>query len=118
MELEDLPDEMQDAFEGLKHGSSTIQSDIEDALENAKSLEEFESTVELRMQELIDEAKGTASVFSTKPMLSVLIIKLDDILTSEILEKLEDEIKVLLGSKGIRAVIENDGTGNTTVVRG
>jgi hypothetical protein len=64
MRFEDLPGPMQDAFESLKHGSATIESDIQDALESADSLEDFCSRAETALNILIEEAVGMRIAFS------------------------------------------------------
>ena len=64
MKFEDLPGPMQDAFESLKHGSATIEADIQDALESADSLEDFCSRAETALNSLIEEAVGMRAAFS------------------------------------------------------
>ncbi len=63
MRFEDLPGPMQDAFESLKHGSATIEADIQDALESAGSLDDFSRRVETSMNDLIQEALGAKVAF-------------------------------------------------------
>jgi hypothetical protein len=67
MELEELPEEMQEAIKALEHGSNTIECDITDALEDAKNLSEFKETVLTRMKDLIGEVQGTIADFCGGP---------------------------------------------------
>src|SRR5659263_216401 len=63
MEFSDLPADMQDAFERLKHGSSTIETYMHVALEASVDLAGFSERVEILMDSLVQEAIGTKSVF-------------------------------------------------------
>ncbi len=63
MEFGDLPADMQDAFERLKHGSSTIETDIHVALEASVDLAGFSERVEILMDSLAQEALCTKSLF-------------------------------------------------------
>ncbi len=65
MNLEDLPPGMRKAVEMLKHGSSTIQSDIEDALDEAEDIGHFRTMVYAKMQALIGEAQNMVLVLGT-----------------------------------------------------
>lgn len=58
MDLEDLPEELQEMVEGLKHGSNTIECDVIDALENAETLIEFKENALNSINDLISEAEG------------------------------------------------------------
>ena len=60
---EDLPIEMQDALEHLGRGSSTIETNIHVALEDANDFEDFRQRAGVLMDSLIQEAKRTKSVF-------------------------------------------------------
>jgi hypothetical protein len=60
---EDLPIEMQDALEHLGRGSSTIETNIHVALEDANDFEDFRQRARVLMDSLIQEAKRTKSVF-------------------------------------------------------
>ena len=64
MDYEDLPKEMKEAYDGLKHQSSTIECEIQDALEDAKNLEEFKESVVDRMRALHDEVEYIANLFA------------------------------------------------------
>ena len=63
MELEELPEEMQEEIVALKHGSNTIECDVTDALEQAENISEFKETVRTRMKDLIGEAQGIITDF-------------------------------------------------------
>ena len=60
---EDLPIEMQDALEHLGRGSSTIETNIHVALEDANDFEDFRERAGVLMDSLIQEAKRTKSAF-------------------------------------------------------
>ena len=60
---EDLPDDMQDALEHLGRGSSTIETNIHVALEDANDFEDFRERAGVLMDSLIQEAYRTKSVF-------------------------------------------------------
>jgi hypothetical protein len=60
---EDLPIEMQDALEHLGRGSSTIETNIHVALEDANDFEDFRQRAGVLMDSLIQEVKRTKSVF-------------------------------------------------------
>ena len=63
MELGDLPADMRDAFEHLKHGSSTIETNVHVALDTSADLDGFIKCVEILMDSLVKEAIGTKDVF-------------------------------------------------------
>lgn len=65
MELDQLPEDMQDQIDLLKHGSSTVQMDILDALDSAKDIGEFKSLVDARMHDLIGEAQSALEALGT-----------------------------------------------------
>ncbi len=58
MNIEDLPQEMREMVEALKHGSSTIECDVNDALENAEDLDDFKA----RVSNVMNDLKGEAQV--------------------------------------------------------
>lgn len=65
MELDQLPEDMQDQIDLLKHGSSTVQMDILDALDSAKDIGEFKSLVDAHMHDLIGEAQSALEALGT-----------------------------------------------------
>lgn len=58
MEIEDLPEDLREMVEGLRHGSNTIECDVKDALENAENLDDFKENVSNAMHDLVGEIKG------------------------------------------------------------
>jgi hypothetical protein len=60
---EDLPIEMQYALEHLGRGSSTIETNIHVALDDANDFEDFRQRAGILMDSLIQEANRTKSVF-------------------------------------------------------
>ncbi len=67
MEIEELPEEMQEEIVALKHGSYTIECDVNDALEQAENISEFKETVRTRMKDLIGEALDSIANFCADP---------------------------------------------------
>ncbi len=65
MKFEELPEDMQEQIDALKHGALTIQSDVLDALESTESLEEFQLQVDNCMDEIISEAQGVRETLGT-----------------------------------------------------
>jgi len=57
MEIEDLPEDLREMVKALKHGSNTIECDVNDALENAGDLDEFKANVSNAMHDLVGEIK-------------------------------------------------------------
>ncbi len=92
MRFEDLPGPMQDAFECLKHGSATIEADIQDALESADSLEDFCSRAETALNSLIEEAVGMRVAFSrcTEPVVLDAVKFLEWVNTRQMIASFED----------------------------
>lgn len=58
MELEELPEHIREMVEALKHGSNTIECDVQDALDNAENLDDFMARVSNAMNDLIGEAEA------------------------------------------------------------
>ena len=56
MKYEDLSPKMQELLEGLKHASSTVDSDIRDALEGTENMEAFVENAVNSMESLAQEA--------------------------------------------------------------
>lgn len=65
MDFEELSEDLQEEVRALKHGSATIESDVECALESAESMEEFRLQVSDCMDELISEAQGVRMTLGT-----------------------------------------------------
>lgn len=117
MKLNELPEEMQEGVNALKHGSYTIECEVKEALDESENVEDFGEAVRSKMTVEIAEACGAITHFSGKPE-SFLIVNLKTPLTPEIMERLEDSLKGFLNSMSIKAVIESTLTGNTTVAEG
>ncbi len=66
MELEELPEAMQEAFKSLRFNSASIEYDVKDALEEAENLEAFQERVSDAMDSLIAEAQGVKTVLCGK----------------------------------------------------
>ncbi len=62
MKIVDLPEEMREMVEGLKHGSATIENDVRDALEIASDLEDFRERVSCEIDSLISEAQEVRGI--------------------------------------------------------
>jgi len=56
MKIEELDQDLQEQIRLLKHGSSTIEQDVLDALESADTLDNFKYNAKLALTTLIDEA--------------------------------------------------------------
>ncbi len=65
MEYEDLPEDVKQYIRDLKHGSYTIESDVEEALSEASDLSEFRLLVTNYMDELISEALKVRKLLGT-----------------------------------------------------
>jgi len=63
MDYKDLPKDMQEAYNGLKDTFLSIQCEVEDALDESKTLEQFRERVAERMNEIEVAAKDTATAF-------------------------------------------------------
>jgi len=57
MKIEDLPGEIQDSIANLKHGSLSIEADINEAVEQADNPKEFKDIVDDLMDRIIEEAR-------------------------------------------------------------
>jgi hypothetical protein len=66
MNFKDLPEDLQEQIDMLKHGALTIQADVWDALESTESIEEFRLQVDNCMDELISEAQGVRMTLGTQ----------------------------------------------------
>lgn len=64
MDFEKLPQDFQEEVTALKHGSLTIQEDVNQALDEATDLPDFVSSVYSRMESLTNEATEVANVFN------------------------------------------------------
>ena len=62
MRLEDLSPKLQEEVRALKHGSYSIEADVDGALDEAEDLEDFKDAVHHAMICLVLEAKNTINV--------------------------------------------------------
>lgn len=58
MELEQLPEDMQEAFRSLKFNSASIECDIHDALESTDTLDDFQDKVSGTIDSMIAELEN------------------------------------------------------------
>ncbi len=65
MKYEELPENIREQIDALKHGALTIQADVLDALESTGRLEEFQLQVDNCMDEIISEAQGVRMTLGT-----------------------------------------------------
>jgi len=65
MYFEDLPKEMQEFIDGLKHHSSTIECDIGDAFEQGETIKEVVESTISKMEDLAGEANSVKEFFET-----------------------------------------------------
>ena len=63
MEINDIPTDLQSEVYSLKHGSLTIQCDVDDAIDQAENWKDAQETIEARMDALIGEAKAIINTF-------------------------------------------------------
>ncbi len=57
MRFEELPSDLRETVESLKHGSFTIECDVKDALDNAENLQDFKVRASGALNNLINEAR-------------------------------------------------------------
>ena len=63
MKYEDLPEDVKEFVDGLKNMSSTIEYDINDAIEDGNTLEEIADEVVSRMEALEGETHWSKQFF-------------------------------------------------------
>ena len=61
MKYEDLNKKQREWFHSLRHGSSTVKCDMDDALEQATELADFKEQANAQMDALINEAISVKS---------------------------------------------------------
>jgi hypothetical protein len=79
MEIEELPEEMREMVEALKHGSNTIKFDVKDALEIATDIDDFKARVFCELDSLISEAEMVKDIIG-KEKVHVVIYLFEGIL--------------------------------------
>lgn len=72
MELEDLPEELQEMVEGLKDGSVTIQVSVMDALEIASDIDDFRERVNCELDSLVSEVQEVRNILGGEKVLVVI----------------------------------------------
>lgn len=90
MKIEELPEDLREMVEALKHGSVTIQVDVIDALENAENLDEFKANVSNAMLDIQGEAQGVIDLMG-KETVHVVIHLFEGILEKVIVHKSQDK---------------------------
>lgn len=63
MDIDDLPEDMQEDIIALKHGSATIEADVLQALDEAKNLKQFQESVKTAMNKLKGEIDLALKLF-------------------------------------------------------
>lgn len=79
MKIEELPEDLREMVEGLKHGSNTIECDVKDALEIASDVDDFRARVCCEINSLIGEAQEVKNIVS-KEKVHVVIFLFEGIL--------------------------------------
>lgn len=92
MEIEDLPEDLREMVEGLRHGSNTIECDVKDALENAESLDDFKANVSNAMHDLVGEIKEIMETLG-KQRVHVVIRLFEGILEEVAVHRNEDKAR-------------------------
>lgn len=114
MNLEELPEDLREMVESLRHGSNTIECDVNDALEAASDLDDFKERVLCELNSLVGEIQDVKKVLDYK-YVQQMTITIATPLTPEACEKLEDKLKELLEKERLEATIDDLVTGNSTV---
>lgn len=92
MIIEELPEDLREMVEGLRHGSNTIECDVNDALENAGSLDEFKANASNAMNDLISEAKEIKDTLG-KETVHVVIHLFEGILETAVVYRSQDKAR-------------------------
>ncbi len=74
MKIEDLPKELREMVEALKHGSNTIECDVNDALDDAENPLDFMARVCNAMNDLIGEAQDVKNIVSKEKVYVVVYL--------------------------------------------
>ena len=102
MKIEDLPEELREMVEALKHGSATIECDVKDALENAENLDDFKVRASNAMNDLIGEVQEIKDALG-KETVHVVIHLFQGILEEVAVHRREDKAKEDYESRIIKA---------------
>lgn len=62
MKLEELPEDLREMVKALKHGSNTIECDVNDALDAASDVKDFRERVDCEISNLIAEAQNVKNI--------------------------------------------------------
>ncbi len=68
MRFEELPADLRENIESLKHGSFTIECDVKDALEYAENLEDFKVRASGALNNLMEEIKDVMREFKHRQL--------------------------------------------------
>lgn len=102
MKIEDLPEELREMVEALKHGSATIECDVNDALENAENPDDFKARASNAMNDLIGEVQEIKDTLG-KETVHVVIHLFQGILEEVAVHRREDKAKEDYESRIIKA---------------
>lgn len=64
MNYDDLPKEVKKQYDSVKYSSWSLQTEVEQALDEADNLDDFIERVEDKMEYVMSEAKDIAGLFS------------------------------------------------------
>uniref|UniRef100_A0A6M3JGI9 Uncharacterized protein n=1 Tax=viral metagenome TaxID=1070528 RepID=A0A6M3JGI9_9ZZZZ len=92
MEIEDLPEDLREMVEGLRHGSNTIECDVKDALKIASDVDDFRERVCCEIDSLIGEAQEVKNTVC-KEKVHVVIHLFEGILEEVAVHRREDKAR-------------------------
>lgn len=92
MEIEELPEDLRELVESLKHGSATIECDVKDALEIASDVDDFRARVSCEIDSLISEAQMVKDIIG-KEKVHVVIHLFQGILHEVAVHRKQDKAK-------------------------
>lgn len=92
MEIEELPEDLREMVEALKHGSTTIESDVNDALEIASDVDDFRERVECELDSLIGEAQEVKDIIR-KQKVHVVVYLFQGILEEVAVHRFKDKAR-------------------------
>lgn len=102
MKIEDLPEELREMVEALKHGSNTIECDVNDALEISSDVDDFRARVCCEIDSLIGEAQDVKNTVC-KENVHVVIHLFQGILEEVAVHRREGKAKEDYESRIIKA---------------
>lgn len=92
MKIDELPEDLREMVEGLRHGSNTIECDVKDALEIASDVDDFRARVCCEIDSLIGEAQMVRDIIG-KEKVHVVIRLFQGILENVKVHRREDKAK-------------------------